>query len=219
MKKQLGLAAIGLAGLTAGAGAGLVLTGGNGAASAQTSDTTVPSTPSTESGPTDPAPDERKGAWLQGVLAPLVEDGTITQAQADAVIAAIDAARPLHRPHGPGMGRHGHGLGLEAAATAIGITAEELREALAGGQTIAQVAEANGVELATVKAAMVDAFKAHQDEAVAQGRKTRAQADADLAAFEDRLDTILTTTWPGRPGDRGAPQDEAPADEAPPTTS
>ena len=81
------------------------------------------------------------------------------------------------------------------------------------------MAEANGVELATVKAAMVDAFKAHQDEAVAQGRKTQAQADADLAAFEDRLDTILTTTRPGRPSGPGAPADEAPADEAPPTTS
>ena len=40
MKKQLGLAALSLAGLTAGAGAGLVLTGGGGAASAQTSPTT-----------------------------------------------------------------------------------------------------------------------------------------------------------------------------------
>ena len=85
------------------------------------------------------------------------------------------------------------------------------------------MAEANGVELATVKAAMVEAFKAHQDEAVAQGRKTQAQADADLAAFEDRLDTILTTTsaWP--PGRSWRCGDESrrrvPADEAPPTTS
>ncbi len=54
-----------------------------------------------------------------------------------------DDAQP---PDGPcGRGRH-----LEAAAEAIGIEADALREALQGGQTMAQVAEANGVEVQAV---------------------------------------------------------------------
>ena len=109
MKKQLGLAAIGLAGLTAGAGAGLVLTGGSGGAAAQSSPTTTPDTTAPASGSSGSSGAERPGgkdrtAGLQAILAPLVQKGTITQAQADAVIAAIEAARPADGPHG-GFGR------------------------------------------------------------------------------------------------------------------
>ncbi|MFL6205645.1 MAG: hypothetical protein ACJ739_09875 [Acidimicrobiales bacterium] len=54
-------------------------------------------------------------------------------------------------------GPHGPGASLEAAADAIGITTDELRTALEGGQSIAQVAEAHGVEVQTVVDAMVAA--------------------------------------------------------------
>jgi uncharacterized protein YidB (DUF937 family) len=62
--------------------------------------------------------------------------------------AAPDAAAA--RPHGPGVK-------LSVAAEAIGITEDELRTALEGGQSIAQVAEANGVDVQTVIDAMVAA--------------------------------------------------------------
>src|SRR5262245_30163160 len=52
---------------------------------------------------------------------------------------------------------HGPGPQLEAAAEAIGITEEELLAALQDGQSIAQVAEANGVDVQTVIDAMVAA--------------------------------------------------------------
>ncbi len=54
-------------------------------------------------------------------------------------------------------GPHGRGASLEAAADAIGITTDELRTALEGGQSIAQVAEAHGVDVQTVVDAMVAA--------------------------------------------------------------
>src|SRR5688572_25205015 len=54
-------------------------------------------------------------------------------------------------------GPRGHGLQLEAAAGAIGITEEELLTALQDGQSIAQVAEANDVDVQTVIDAMVAA--------------------------------------------------------------
>jgi hypothetical protein len=208
MRKQLGLAAIGLAGLTAGAGAGLVLTGGSGGAAAQTAPTS-PDTTAPAAGPTTPSGEQAKapGTWMKDALAPLVEDGTITQAQADAVIAAIEAARPAHGPgdhHGPGgPGRGGFG-GLDAVATAIGITSEELRTALEGGQTIAEVAKAQGVDLAKVTDAMVAAYTQHEQDEVAAGQETQARADEEIAAFKDRVDEIVNGTMPPRP-DRGQP--------------
>ena len=44
---------------------------------------------------------------------------------------------------------------LTAAADAIGITADELKTAIEGGQTIAQVAEANGKSVQSVIDALV----------------------------------------------------------------
>jgi hypothetical protein len=218
MKKQLGLAALGLAGLTAGAGAGLVLTGGSGGALAQTAPTT-PDTTAPESTAPDASDAEGKdpGGFLQDALTPLVEDGTITQAQADAVIAALREARPDRGP-GFGMGRHGgwgrRDLALDAAAEALGVTEDELRTQLRDGKSIADVAEAEGVDIEAVKGAMLDAFRTHEQEHVDAGRLTQEQADANIAAFENHLDDLVTRTLPDRPG---APADDG--QEAPPTTS
>jgi hypothetical protein len=216
MKKQLGLAALGLAGLTAGAGAGLVLTGGSGGAAAQTS----PTTPDTTAPDTTDGEAKDAGGWLQDALVPLVEDGTITQAQADAVIAALREARPDRGP-GFGPGRHGgfgrRGFGLDAAAEALGVTTEELFTQLRDGKSIADVAGAEGVDIEAVKNAMLEAFRTDQQEHVTSGRLTQDQADANIAAYEDRLDDIVTKTLPDRP-DRPEDDDEAPADTAPTTT-
>ena len=81
-------------------------------------------------GPLRAAAQEDDGDWVSEALGGLVADGTITQAQADAVDQALDAARPEPR-RGPGEGRgpgrfgghFGPGIGLDAAATAIGISA------------------------------------------------------------------------------------------------
>src|SRR3954447_8224727 len=108
------LAGTGLAiGLVAGAGAGLIieLAGNAGAASGTiavsavgdtTPDTTGTSDTTATTGTGD-SPDATRpdpGTRLQEVLKPLVDDGTITQDQADKVIAAIVAAPPADGPHG-----------------------------------------------------------------------------------------------------------------------
>ena len=196
MKKQLGLAAIGLAGLAAGAGAGLVLTGGSGGASAQSSptttpDTTVPASGSNGSSGTERPAGKDPSARLKEILAPLVQKGTITQAQADAVIAAIEAARPADGPHGGfgrGPGGPGKGFGLDEAAAALGMTVDELRTALTGGQSIADVAKAKGVDLAKVTDALVAAYTKHEQDEVTAGSETQAEADKEIAAFKDKVD-------------------------------
>jgi len=106
----------------------------------------------------------------------------------------------------PGEGRgHGRGLrlGFDAAAEAIGIEPSALLEALRDGQTMAEVAEANGVAVADVVAAMVAEANEHLAEAVADGRITQEQADERAATLEERITERVNGEFePRGPGGR-----------------
>jgi hypothetical protein len=126
------------------------------------------------------------GTMLKARLQTLVDDGTLTSSQLDAVVAALEAARPMGGHGGPGHG--GPGMGgarggmrqemLTTAADAIGITADELKTAIEGGQTIAQIAEANGKSVQSVIDALV------------------AQASADLT---QRITDMVNGVKPAAP--------------------
>ena len=235
MKKKFvasGLAA----GLVAGAGAGLILqssgfAGASNTGSAQsvtvvTDDTTDSSTDGTtdateSNDATDADRAAEREARLTEVLQPLVDAGTITADQMQSVIDTLAAAGPLGGGHGGGDhgGRGGHGgrgMGLDAAATALGITADELRTQLEAGSTLADVAAAEGVDVQTVIDAMVAEVKTHLDEEVTEGDLTQAEADTKLADATTRITDGVTNGFPERgdgDGDRPAPAD-APADTA-----
>jgi hypothetical protein len=114
---------------------------------------------------------------------------------------------------GPGRG-FGRGPGLDAAAEVIGIEASALRDALVSGQTIAEVAEANGVAVADVVAAMVADAQEHLAEAVADGRLTQEEADERAADIEERITALvngeLELRGPGGPGHHGGPWGDRP---------
>jgi hypothetical protein len=97
------------------------------------------------------APAHQPGAWIAEVLEPLVSDGTINQAQADAVVEALVDARPERRHHGRPGGHGGH-LPWDAIADLLGMTTDELRAALSDGNTLAEIAEQQGVDLADIRA-------------------------------------------------------------------
>ncbi len=125
-------------------------------------------TPSTTTAPAESAASVERpapGAWMVAALAPLVSDRTITQAQADAVAAAVQAARPQGGPGGQGPG-HLRGAGMQAVAVALGITAEELRTAVESGQTLGQLADSKGIS----RTALVDAMVAEADARQAEMR-------------------------------------------------
>ena len=64
--------------------------------------TTAPAAPATPD-PVRRCGQARKGDWAKSALDGLVAKGTITQAQEDEVLAALEAARPDRRPRwGPG---------------------------------------------------------------------------------------------------------------------
>ena len=197
MKKKAAAAAL-AAGLLGGGAAGMIL-GSTGVSGAQEATTTTVEQQAGDQATSDAGrPDP--STHFSEALAPLVEDGTITQAQADAVIAALAEAGP---PQG-GRGGHGEmgrgGPGLDAAAEALGITADELRTELESGQTIAKVATAKGVDVQTVIDAMVAQFKAHLDEEVASGEHTQEEADQKLADVTERITDSVNNGMPERGG-------------------
>src|SRR5688500_215178 len=210
------LAVYGLtAGLLGGGAAGLLLTGTT-LASAQVSDVT-----GTVTAPTAGSAKPAKGEWAKSVLDGLAAKGTITQAQADEILAALNAARPAHGPRGHGPGRGGFAK-LDAAATALGMTVEDLRSALEGGKSLAAVAQEKGIDVAKVVDALVAEFKVHLDQEVASGIHTQAEADQKLADARARLEAFVNgTAPPGGPGGFGGgrhgrgPGDPRPGSVAP----
>jgi len=97
-----------------------------------------------------------------------------------AAAADTPAAAALGGGRGPGRGLCGQ-AGLEAAATALGMTADELSTQLWGGQSPADLAETAGVDLQDVQeavtAACQQATRDAIEQAVTDGTLTREHAD------------------------------------------
>ena len=161
-------------------------------ATAQETTTTTAAT--TES--TSQAPD--RTARIRESLEELVTAGTITAEQADAV--ACHLAEVLPHRGGHFIGRGAALATLEEAAAAIGIDVSDLRTALQDGQTIAEVATANGVDPQTVIDALVAAFNVKIDEAVANGRITAEQAAEKKENAPERIAALVNGEFEFRPG-------------------
>lgn len=111
-----------------------------------------------------------------------------------------------HERPGRGPGRHGFlGARLDTAAEAIGITADELRTALQDGSTIAEVAEANGVDVQTVIDALVAEATAQIDAAVADGTLESELAEEMKANLGERITAHVNGEGPFRGPGAGAP--------------
>ncbi|MCB2224138.1 MAG: hypothetical protein KQH83_08185 [Actinobacteria bacterium] len=147
-------------------------------------------------------------------LAPLVEDGTITQDQAQAVADQLADGFGKHRP-GPRRGI----AGLDTAAEVLGMDVEELASQLRDGSTLAEIA---GGQADEVIAAMVAQAEERLAQAVEDGKLTQDEADEKLAEAEERITTFVNEGPPerpegegpgGRPGHRpggpGGPEGEA----------
>jgi hypothetical protein len=138
--------------------------------------------------------------WVRDALSGLVEDGTIDQGQADAVATALEEARPERSLRHPHLRHH---LGLEGVAESLGMTQEELRDALRDGRTVADVAGERGVDVQVVVDAIVAAQRARVDEAVAAGELTQERADEILGGAEERATALVEGELRMRDGRRG----------------
>ena len=129
----------------------------------------------------------RKGggaAGISAVLSGLVSSGTITQAQADAIAAAMVSAapkmKPMKDPFKNGFGKNS--VAHEALITStLGITSEDLKAARLAGTSLATLAGDKKAELIT---ALVNFQTTEIDAAVADGKLTADQATARKSWFE-----------------------------------
>ena len=169
----------------------------------------------------------------QQVLDEAVADGVLTEDQAEKMQERL-AEQPGAGMMGPGM-RGGRGMGgqgmmggiggrgmmggmggsrlLTTAADKLGMSLDDLQAALQDGKTIAGLAEEKGVDIQTIIDAYLAEVKSDLDQAVADGKITQEQADAQLEQAKTQVTERLSNTWqnmgPGRGGYRGCPMDDA----------
>jgi urease accessory protein UreF len=148
-------------------------------------------------------------AEAQKKLDAAVKAGKFTESQANDMLAELKEhlndfvtgtapARPFG-PGGPGGFRHHGGPDLEAAASYLGMTEEQLRTELRNGKTLAEVAKGHGKTVdGLVNAVLADA-KQKVDAAVKSGRLTQSQANQMLADLKDRITDLVNGRFPAPP--------------------
>jgi hypothetical protein len=130
-----------------------------------------------------------KAAFLDRLDA-AVKAGDITQAQANRIKQRLTEGAPVPfflGPHGFGQRALPRGTTIGAAATYLGISDVQLLNDLRQGQTLAQIAKARGKSVSGLQQAITAAMKARLDEAVADGRITKAQEAQILSRLSSRI--------------------------------
>jgi hypothetical protein len=148
---------------------------------------------------TEKLKDATKAAAIDQVDADL-KAGRITKAQADELKARINAGGV---PFFGGPGRFGDfhrggpiGVHHQAAADYLGLTVAQLDAKLADGQSLADVAKAQGKSVEGLKDAILADAKKHLDQAVSNDKLTQAQADAMYDRLKADIDGIVNGTFP-----------------------
>jgi hypothetical protein len=157
-------------------------------------------------------PDELRDALQQALenrLDEAVEDGRLTEEQAARLKERLEAdvvplfrgPRPLAPPR---FHRHGPRLfaALDTAADYLDLSENELRERLRDGETLAEIARDEGKSVDGLVDALVAEKTRRLDEAVEDGRLTKAQRDRIIANLREHVTAMvngrLPSTRPGR---------------------
>jgi hypothetical protein len=138
-----------------------------------------------------------------------VADKKLTQSQADDLLANLkshidDVANGTLRFRGPNGGggprleRRAFGADAGAAAKYLGLSESDLRAKLRGGDSLADVAKAQGKDVGGLQDAIVAAQKADLDKAVADKKLTQSQADDMLSGLKAHVADLVNA----KPGDR-----------------
>jgi hypothetical protein len=141
-----------------------------------------------------------------------VAAGRLTKAQGEELKQHIESGDlPLFG--GPGLGMHHafgmFGRGLDAAASYLGLTEDQLRTQLESGKTLGDVAKAHNKSVDGLVNAIVAGAKQKLDAARKAGRITQSQEDSMLSDIKSRVTDFVNGKVPPRPGfrhfDGGAP--------------
>ena len=125
-----------------------------------------------------------------------VADGTLTQEEADEIIARIESGEAPNFPpfigghHGGPFHRIVYNI-VESAADVLGMEVEDLQAELRDGNSLADVAEAQGVDVEQFKTDLQAALQAKIDEAVANETITEEMGARLSEALADSIDRIV----------------------------
>ena len=141
------------------------------------------------------------GAEIASVLAGLVTKGTITQAQSDAITAAVTAAEATEHANDPqggpnGVGRPDFAATLSLISSTIGVDAATIQKRLAAGETLGAIAGAK--KDALIAALVADETKSI-DAAVTAGKLTAAQATTLKSNLTQHVTDEVNSTRPAGP--------------------
>ena len=125
-----------------------------------------------------------KGGGLDSLLSGLVQKGTITQSQADAIIKAKGDAMAVGKAM---MDEKRTALDSVITST-LGISLDTLTTRLKAGESLSAIA---GDKKDALIAALVAEFNKQIDAALAAGKITSAQATAQKAKSADRVATMV----------------------------
>jgi hypothetical protein len=168
-------------------------------------------------------PSKLSDALKQAVAARVdaaVAAGTLTKEQGDAIKSRIDsdqaplfASPGLERGFrhggqrfgfgGPGDAFHVEGVlrqGVQTAADYLGLTPAKLRDELASGKSLADVAKAQSKSVDGLTQALTDAATKKLDAAVSAGRLTKDQEKTILDKLPQALDAVVNGKLPNVPG-------------------
>lgn len=107
----------------------------------------------------------------------------------DTVDTAITTATTPTTVPPVGPGRHG-GRHLEEMATELGLTTAQLQTELQSGKEFYQIATAQGLTFAELKAKRTEEVKARLADMVKVGFMTQAEADEQLKLHEERASSM-----------------------------
>jgi len=137
-------------------------------------------------------------------LAPLVEDGTITEGQAQAVSDTLAEGFGIRGDgHKPGSPRGHRGAGGEAVAEFLGITTDDLKAAHDEGLTLAEIAATNGSSRAALVEFLVGEAETRLDEAVAEGKIDEAEKAEKLSEITEKIGQMVDGELERPEGRRG----------------
>ena len=135
------------------------------------------------------APERR--ARISEAIQVLVDDGTLTEAQREAVVETLQNALPDRGEFRERLGQRGP-RGAGEIAEILGLEGSEIREALRNGSSIAELAEAQGIDSADIVDAIVARAEERLDTAFENGRIDDTQAAEMLTRAAERAEDLVT---------------------------
>ena len=164
-------------------------------------------------------PDQVRSAMSSAfdqTLADAVKAGALTQKQADAIKARRGSQACTGAVGAIGRRAAGRGqVGLAEYAKALGISQQELRQDLASGKTVKDVAAAKGMDENAFRSKLVSTVKSDLDPKVKSGQLTQDQENAIVS----RLQNGPLPLWDKQVKRPGAGKKAAPAGSPSPSPS